>query len=107
MKIEISHNPYKTETIIKENGKEIGESKFDEYLKERFQLWVDKISKLLVEEFNEDNFEVIFHGTELDYQDLKIELEKFEKNEKVKFYLRHEKAKEFGDKCGGKDEMII
>lgn len=98
MKIEISHNPYKTETIIKENGKEIGESKFDEYLKERFQLWVDKISKLLVEEFNEDNFEVIFHGTELDYQDLKIELEKFEKNEKVKFYLRHEKAKEFGDK---------
>lgn len=98
MKIEISHNPYKTETIIKVNGKEIGESKFDEYLKERFQLWVDKISKLLVEEFNEDNFEVIFHGTELDYQDLKIELEKFEKSEDVRFYLRHEKAKEFGDK---------
>ena len=77
-KIEISHNPYKTVTTIKMNGKEIGESKFDPYLRERFQLWVDKIPELLIDVFNEDIIEVNFHGTELDYQDLKIELEKAE-----------------------------
>ena len=75
-KIEISHNPYKTVTTIKMNGKEIGESKFAPYLRERFQLWVDKIPELLIDVFNEDSLEVNFYGTELDYQDLKIELEK-------------------------------
>jgi len=97
-KIEISHNPYKTVTTIKMNGKEIGESKFDPYLRERFQLWVDKIPELLIDVFNEDIIEVNFHGTELDYQDLKIELEKAENSRKAKFNLSHKKAKEFGEK---------
>ena len=97
-KIEISHNPYKTVTTIKMNGKEIGESKFDPYLRERFQLWVDKIPELLIHVFNEDILEVNFHGTELDYQDLKIELEKAENARKAKFILSHKKAKEFGEK---------
>ena len=97
-KIEISHNPYKTVTTIKMNGKEIGESKFDPYLRERFQLWVDKIPELLIDVFNEDIIEVNFHGTELDYQDLKIELEKAENSGKAKFNLSHKKAKEFGEK---------
>ena len=97
-KIEISHNPYKTVTTIKMNGKEIGESKFDPYLRERFQLWVDKIPELLIDVFNEDSLEVNFHGTELDYQDLKIELEKAENSGKAKFNLSHKKAKEFGEK---------
>jgi len=97
-KIEISHNPYKTVTTIKMNGKEIGESKFDSYLRERFQLWVDKIPELLIDVFNEDIIEVNFHGTELDYQDLKIELEKAENSGKAKFNLSHKKAKEFGEK---------
>lgn len=97
-KIEISHNPYKTVTTIKMNGKEIGESKFDPYLRERFQLWVDKIPELLIDVFNEDILEVNFHGTELDYQDLKIELEKAENSGKAKFNLSHKKAKEFGEK---------
>ena len=97
-KIEISHNPYKTVTTIKMNGKEIGESKFAPYLRERFQLWVDKIPELLIDVFNEDSLEVNFHGTELDYQDLKIELEKAENSGKAKFNLSHKKAKEFGEK---------
>lgn len=97
-RIEISHNPYKTLTTIKMNGKEIGESKFDSYLRERFQLWVDKIPELLIDVFNEDILEVNFHGTELDYQDLKIELEKVESTEKIKFNLSYRKAKEFGEK---------
>ena len=97
-RIEISHNPYKTVTTIKMNGKEIGESKFDSYLRDRFQLWVDKIPELLIDVFNEDSLEVNFHGTELDYQDLKIELEKAENSGKAKFNLSHKKAKEFGEK---------
>ena len=97
-KIEISHNPYKTVTTIKMNGKEIGESKFAPYLRERFQLWVDKIPELLIDVFNEDSLEVNFYGTELDYQDLKIELEKAENSGKAKFNLSHKKAKEFGEK---------
>ena len=93
-KIEISHNPYKTVSTIQMNGKEIGESKFDPYLRER----VDKIPELLIDVFNEDILEVNFHGTELDYQDLKIELEKAENSGKAKFNLSHKKAKEFGEK---------
>lgn len=69
--VELSHNPYKLVTTIVVDGEPVRpRSQFEQYLSERFQIWVDKLPYLLRDEYNDDEFTVIFCGTELDYGDL-------------------------------------
>ncbi len=68
----IEHNPYTVSTVIKVNNEIPAEdSQLNQFMGNiRFQMWVDKIPFALRDEYNEDEFWIIFHGTDLDYQDL-------------------------------------
>ena len=113
IKVEIKHNPYTLETEFKKDGKKFPEdSKIypilysnndNEDNKKRFQEWVSDIPQLLIGDCNGKDLNIIFHGTKLDYQDLKFELEKKRdkmKNQKDKFIykLEHKPAEESFEK---------
>ena len=87
--IKIKHNPYTLETEFEVEGKKVAKNtNIADHLTERFQEWVSEIPKLLVDDCNSTDFDIIFNGTDLDFQDLKSELEKFKdetKNQKKKF----------------------
>ena len=95
----LSHNPYKVKTqICVDNEEPKQNSPIVQYLNKRFQLWVDQIPKLLETEYNDDEFEITFHGTDLDYQDLLIAIDEYEKKCNVNFLTKKMDAKEFGEK---------
>lgn len=98
--VTIKHNPYKLTTVIQVNGEEPQkDSQLIQYLDQQFQLWVDKIPGVLVDEYNDDEFIITFFGTELDYQDLLIASKAAEKeNGGLKITIKKMPAKEFGDK---------
>ena len=94
----IKYNPYKVNSTITVNGETPkANSKIKQFLNQRFQMWVDQIPALLTEEYNDDEFDLTFYGTELDYQDLLSALKAEEKNG-LKFTAKKMVAKEFGDK---------
>lgn len=97
-KVFLTHNPYKVISTVKVNGEDLkNDSTLIQFLDKRFQLWVDQIPSLLVNEYNDDTFEITFHGTEPDYQDLLAATKNAEKNG-IHFVLKKIPAKEFGDK---------
>jgi len=97
-KVKIAHNPYKLESTIKVNGEDLKQnSKLTQYLNQRFQLWVDEIPMLLADECNDSEFELTFHGTELDYQDL-LATTKAAEASGLNFKIQKQPAKEFGEK---------
>ena len=97
-KVLLTHNPYKVISTIEINGeKPKRDSTLIQYLDKRFQLWVDKLPELLEDVCNDDSFEITFHGTELDYQDLRIAIEAAE-SKGLSFKVNKIDAKEFGEK---------
>lgn len=77
----IKYNPYKVISTITVDGETPkANSKIKQFLNQRFQMWVDQIPALLAEEYNDDEFDLTFYGTELDYQDLLSALKTEEKN---------------------------
>ena len=72
--VSISYNPYKLKTHITVDGKELAENS---ELRERsadgnrLQEWVEDLPDMLLNEFNDNKFAVSFHGTIMDYEDLK------------------------------------
>lgn len=94
----IKYNPYKVISTITVNGETPkANSKIKQFLNQRFQMWVDQIPALLAEEYNDDEFDLTFFGTELDYQDLLTAL-KAEESNCIRFTAKKMPAKEFGDK---------
>lgn len=94
----IKYNPYKVISTITVNGETPkANSKIKQFLNQRFQMWVDQIPALLAEEYNDDEFDLTFFGTELDYQDLLTAL-KAEESNGVRFTAKKMPAKEFGDR---------
>lgn len=72
-KIFIKYNPYKLETELTVDGKELAQnSKIGEWIVPgtRLQEWVEDLPKELIEEYNDTEFDVVFHGTLMDYEDL-------------------------------------
>ena len=95
----IKHNPYKVISEITVNGESPKiNSKIKQYLNRRFQIWVDQIPSLLSEEYNDDEMNVTFYGTELDYQDLFAALKMEQEKNGIQFKANKMPAKEFGDK---------
>ncbi|MBW5395998.1 hypothetical protein E6A53_13585, partial [Brachyspira hampsonii] len=79
--IYFEYNPFTLEFIVKENGEKFDpESKIYEYInnKKRLQFWLDQLIAILYEEIN-DNFNLTFKGTILDYEDLLLEVNNFNK----------------------------
>lgn len=96
--VTIIHNPYKLTSVIEVNGEEPKkDSKLIQFLNQRFQLWVDKIPSLLADEYNDDEFVITFHGTELDYQDL-LTASKAAEKDGLTITIKKMPAKEFGEK---------
>ncbi|UVI31962.1 dynamin family protein [Paenibacillus spongiae] len=96
--VSIKYNPYKVESFISLNGREITEdSKLHIYKNERLQVWVEKLGPILEDECNDDAIHITFHGTFLDYEDMKDYFSQI-KHSVVTYTLEHIPAKETDDK---------
>ena len=107
--VSISYNPYKLKTYITVDGKELAEnSKLRERSAEgnRLQEWVEDLPDMLLDELNENKFTVSFHGTIMDYEDLKEVLDEAQKQKKFLYNLKWEKAQEAADKEKLIDEVF-
>ena len=107
--VSISYNPYKLKTYITVDGKELAEnSELRERSAEgnRLQEWVEDLPGMLLDEFNDKKFTFYFHGTVMDYEDLKEVLEEAQEQHKFWYQLKWEKAQEAADKEKLIDEVF-
>lgn len=102
-KVFIKYNPYKIETEITVDDKKLAENSTLRERTEsgsRLQEWVEDLPQILIEEYNDHDFEIVFHGTLLDYEDLaEVFTRAFEKGE-LTARLDRKPAKETKDKEG-------
>lgn len=100
-KIFIKYNPYNLETEFTVDGKTLAQnSQIGERILSgsRLQEWVEDLPKLLIDEYNDRNFDVVFHGTRLDFEDLtEVFTQAFERGE-LTAKLDRIPAKETSDK---------
>ena len=104
-KIYIKYNPYlvKTEVLIGENApKKNSRLNFGN---RRLQEWVDTLLEILVEECSTKNFEIIFHGTVHDYEDI-ISIAEEAKSKDVTIKFTHKPATEIEDKEAAIQEIF-
>lgn len=72
-KVFIKYNPYKLETEINVDGKGLAQNSI---IRERacdgarLQEWIEELPQMLKGEYNDKEFDIEFHGTQLDYDDL-------------------------------------
>ena len=107
--VSISYNPYKLKTHITVDGKELAEnSELRERSAEgnRLQEWVEDLPDMLLNEFNDNKFAVSFHGTIMDYEDLKEVLDEAQEQHRFWYHLKWEKAQEAADKEKLIDEVF-
>ncbi len=101
-KVLIKYNPYKVETEIKINDAVLKENSILKQKSQpgmRLQEWIDELPSLLVQETNDRDFSIAFHGTMMDYEDLKYVLEEaFRKREITHVECDRIPAKETKDK---------
>ncbi|WP_020005354.1 dynamin family protein [Brachyspira innocens] len=98
--IYIEYNPFTLELIVKEDGEKFDtESKIYEYInsRKRLQFWLDKLIIILYENIN-DTFNITFKGTILDYEDLQLEVEHFNKVNNTNITLVHEQVRSVYDR---------
>lgn len=99
--IYIKYNPYKIETEIRINDKLVKENSQLNVEGKRLQEWVEDLPKILVEECNDDEYKIMFHGTALDFDDVQEVLEeaKLKKDfNGIVFKYEHQKGQEVEDK---------
>ncbi|MEI0550937.1 dynamin family protein [Brachyspira intermedia] len=98
--IYFEYNPFTLEYILKDNGEKFdSKSKIYEYINgnKRLQFWLDKLIPLLYEHIN-DNFNLTFKGTVLDYEDLKLEVDHFNNENKTNITLVHKPVRSVDDR---------
>lgn len=100
-KVFIKYNPYNLETEITVDGKKLAQnSQLGERIfpGSRLQEWVEDLPKILIDEYNDTDFDVVFHGTLLDFEDLtEVFTRAFERRE-LTAKLDRIPAKETSDK---------
>lgn len=72
-KVFIKYNPYNLETEMTVDGKKLAQnSKIGERIVTgtRLQEWVEDLPQILIDEYNDTDFDVVFHGTLMDFEDL-------------------------------------
>lgn len=95
--LRIKYNPYSLETEITVDGERPPQnSKLCEKTVSgtRLQEWIEHLPQILIDEYNVKNFNVTFHGTQLDYEDLAEALSSSE----LSVECAHIPAKETKDK---------
>lgn len=100
-KVFIKYNPYKLETEITVDDKFLANnSKLGEMSEDgiRLQEWIELLPEALIEEYNDTEFEIKFHGTLLDFEDLTEIFSRAQATNNIKVNLEHIPAKETEDK---------
>lgn len=72
-KVFIKYNPYNLETELTVDGKKLAQnSQIGERILpgSRLQEWIEDLPRILIDEYNDTDFDVVFHGTLLDFEDL-------------------------------------
>lgn len=93
----IKYNPYKVETKITIDEKEVKKNSALNVGEVRIQEWIENLPRILVEECNTKDFKIKFHGTLLDYEDL-VSVVKEAKGQGINIECEHIPAKEVKDK---------
>lgn len=111
----IKYNPYLIQTEITVDGKKLKENSKIKELTEnetRLQEWIDDFPALLADELNDNIFKINFHGTTMDFEDLKTVFEQFAESGSVPGFsvkVNHIPAKkdsEIQDKINRIDEVF-
>lgn len=100
-KIFIKYNPYKLETEVMVDGKKLAQNSNlrDKIMSgSRLQEWIEELPKILIDEYNDTDFDVTFHGTLLDFEDLTEVFTLAYKRGELTAKLDRKPAKETGDK---------
>jgi predicted GTPase/BMFP domain-containing protein YqiC len=101
-KVFIKYNPYKLETDITVDGKGLAQnSRIGEAIApgSRLQEWVEDLPGFLVDEYNDTAFDILFHGTLLDYEDLtEVFSQAYDNGTVTEVNLERKPAKETSDK---------
>ena len=95
--IYISYNPYRLETEITVDGQA---PKMNSRLNcgdRRLQEWVEELPQILYEECSTKEFNLTFHGTLLDFEDIEA-MARDAKDDGIDIHLTHVPAKEVTDK---------
>lgn len=98
----IKYNPYNLETELTVDGKKLAQnSVIGERIApgSRLQEWIESLPRILVEEYNDKDFNITFHGTLLDFEDLtEVFTLAYERGELTTATLERIPAKETSDK---------
>ena len=108
-KIFIKYNPYSLETEFTIDGQPLPEnSRIGELAcsGSRLQDWVEDLPSILIEECNDNNFDITFHGTSADYEDLAEVLTQAYQRKELEASLQRIAAKETTDKEALIDEVF-
>lgn len=108
-KVFIKYNPYNLETEITVDGKKLAQnSQIGERILpgSRLQEWVEDLPRILIDEYNDTDFEVVFHGTLLDFEDLTEVFTQAFDHGKLTAKLDRIPAKETSDKEALIDEVF-
>ena len=93
----IEYNPYRLETNILIDGKAPKQNSKLCVVEKRLQEWIEDLPEILVEECSTHEFDIAFHGTTLDYEDVESVVEDAN-HQGLHIELTHEPAKEVADK---------
>ena len=99
--IYIKYNPYKVETEIRIDDELVKENSQLNVKGKRLQEWVENLPEILVEECNDSEYKIIFHGTALDFDDVQEVIEGAKLKEAfngIVFEYEHQKGQEVEDK---------
>ena len=108
-KIEICYNPYNLTTNITVNNQELAQNSAIKDKCEngrRLQDWIDSLPTDLYDEYNTTDFNVIFKGTLLDFEDLKEVLDNANDTGKFNFVYERIAGEEPHDKVKLIDEIF-
>lgn len=101
----IKYNPYQVTTEITIEGKPIKKNSRLNVPDQRLQEWVDNLPDILFEECSTRDFEITFHGTLLDYEDIVTVAREAEKKD-IHIKVNHIPAKEVKDKEDAIEEIF-
>ncbi len=96
-KVYISYNPYRVSTEIRIDEKEVRKNSRLNVSERRLQEWIEDLPDILYEECNTKQFEISFHGTLLDYEDL-LSVTREAAGKGLEIKTEHIPAKEIKDK---------
>ncbi len=100
-KVQIKYNPYRLETDVTIDGRALAQNSLIAEKCQpgiRLQEWIEDLPKMLLDECNTIDFDILFHGTLMDYEDLTEVFTKASERDELTARLERIPAKETSDK---------